>query len=240
MNKLIGIAGIPNTGKSTSLQHLTDKRAFAYFNADGKALPIRGGNKGFLLSEQVTDPVDITDFYDQLEEADECKGVVLDTLTHLMSAYERQHVLTAVNTQQAWGQYAVFYNNMMDKIKQSNKTHIIMMHTGLKANETTGDVESRVLVKGAVGNLGPESDFSVIVTTKQMPVSKLKAYETPLLTFTEEEEARGMKYVFCTSITRATVGERTRAPRGFWELNEMYIDNNIQHVIDRFDSYYGL
>jgi len=40
-------------------------------------------------------------------------------------------------------------------------------------------------------------------------------------------------------LNKQTVGDRTRAPLDFWKTNEMYIDNDIQIVLDRFDEFYG-
>lgn len=135
--------------------------------------------------------------------------------------------------------YGIYYKELNDLIKDSNKTHIIMAHTETLLNEQSMQMESKILVKGAVGKIGVEADHTVVVTTKQMPISKLKKYDTPLLTYTPAEEAAGMKYVFSVQLNEETVGDRTRAPFGFWDANEQYIDNDIQLVLDRWDEYYS-
>lgn len=235
---MILIAGEANTGKSTALRNLRDRNLYAYLNADDKALPI-GGKNAFLANARITNPNDILGIYEQLEAKENCKGVILDTLTYLMAAYERKIVNTAANTMEAWKFYGMLYKELNDRIKNSHKTHIIMAHTDTALNEQSGNMESKILIKGAYGKIGVESDHTLVVTTKQMPIHVLKEYETPLLTYSEEEEALGMKYVFSTMLTKKTIGDRTRAPLGFWQANERYIDNDIQLVLDRHDEFYG-
>lgn len=236
-NRTVLIAGMSNTGKSTSLRNLKDRAGYAYLNCDDKALPI-GGAKAFLTNQRVTNPHDIIQYYTQLETTDQCKGIILDTLTHLMASYERKVVDVSDEGFGAWKDYGNFYKNLNDLIKSSNKTNIIMAHTD---TQLVGmDMISKILVKGSVGKLGVEADHSIVVTSKQMPIAQLMEFETPLLTYTDQEKATGMKYVFSTMLNKQTVGDRTRAPLDFWQTNEMYIDNSIQHVLDRFDEFYGI
>lgn len=238
MNRTIVIAGQSNTGKSTALRNLKNREKYAYLNADDKALPIRGAN-AFLKNMRITDPLDVIAYYPQFEEFEGCDGVILDTLTYLMGGYERKIVNPSANTMEGWKNYGIFYKELNDLIKDSTKTHIIMAHTESILNEQSMQMESKILVKGAVGKIGVEADHTVVVTTKQMPISKLKKFDTPLLTYTADEEAAGMKYVFSVRLNEETVGDRTRAPLGFWDENEHYIDNDIQLVLDRWDEYYG-
>jgi hypothetical protein len=238
MNRTIVIAGQSNTGKSTSLRNLNNREKYAYLNADDKALPIRGAN-AFLKNLRITDPTEVLGFYPQFEGYDGCEGVILDTLTYLMSSYERKIVNPSANTMDGWKNYGIFYKELNDLVKDSNKTHIIMAHTDTILNEQSMQMESKILVKGAVGKIGVEADHTVVVTTKQMPIAKLKKYDSPLLTYTSAEEAAGMKYVFSVQLNDQTIGDRTRAPFQFWEENEHYIDNDIQLVLDRWDEYYA-
>jgi len=235
-NRTVLIAGMSNTGKSTSLRNLKDRAGYAYLNCDDKALPI-GGAKAFLTNQRVTNPHDIVQYYTQLENTDQCKGIILDTLTHLMASYERKVVDVSDEGFGAWKDYGNFYKSINDLIKGSNKTNIIMAHTD---TQLVGmDMISKILVKGSVGKLGVEADHSIVVTSKQMPIAQLMEFETPLLTYSAQEKATGMKYVFSTMLNKQTVGDRTRAPLDFWKTNEMYIDNDIQIVLDRFDEFYG-
>ena len=46
-------------------------------------------------------------------------------------------------------------------------------------------------------------------------------------------------YVFQTKIDKSTLNERMRSPFGMWGKDEKYINNDIQSVIDRLDTYYA-
>lgn len=238
MNRTIMIAGAANTGKSTALRNLKDRASYAYLNADDKALPI-GGAKAFLTNQRITDPTVIQDYYRQLETEPKCKGIILDTITYLMAAYERKVVDVSNEGFEAWKHYNHFYKELNDLIKDSQKTQIIMAHTNTELNTQSMNMEAKILVKGSAGKTGIESDHTLIVTTKQMPIAKLKEYNTPLLTYSPQEELTGMKYVFSTILTKESIGDRTRAPLDFWSIDEIYIDNDIQIVLDRMDEFYG-
>ena len=60
-----------------------------------------------------------------------------------------------------------------------------------------------------------------------------------MLTITEEEEMIGMKYVFQTRLTKETVYERIRSPMGMWRVDETYIDNDAQLVLNKLQQYYN-
>jgi len=100
-------------------------------------------------------------------------------------------------------------------------------------------METKVPVKGALQNTGIESFFSTVLSTKKMTLKKLEPYKNSLLTISEEEEALGFKYVFQTRLTKETVDERMRSAMGMWTQQETYIDNNVQHVINRLHEYYS-
>jgi len=58
------------------------------------------------------------------------------------------------------------------------------------------------------------------------------------LNFTKDEKELGVKHVFQTRRTKATVHERIKAPLDMWDKSETFIDNNIQYVIDKLNTYY--
>lgn len=90
--------GKPNTGKSTSLMKLANQDRYVYLNTDMKELPFKDR---FLKNVQVADALDVLGFISEIEKNPDVDGVVIDTLTFLMSMYERQYVATATNTQKA-------------------------------------------------------------------------------------------------------------------------------------------
>ena len=233
---IVLIMGPPNSGKSTSLMKMKNQDRMAYLNTDLKALPFADN---FKVNIEVADAADVLGYINQIEEATDIDGAVLDTITFLMSMYERQYVINAVDTQAAWGGYGNFYRDFIHKIKSGSKDYAIMAHEEVSHNEQAMTMESRVPVKGAVGKIGVEADFTTILSTKQVPLSKLEGIENDLLHITPEEEEDGFKHVFCTRVSKESVGQKMRSAIGLWDRKELYIDNDLEQVFDRLRQYYS-
>ena len=99
-------------------------------------------------------------------------------------------------------------------------------------------MDTRIPIKGAVGKIGVEADFTTILSTKQIPIKKLDGFENDLLHITDEEKEDGFKHVFCTRVTKESVGEKMRSAMGLWSRKELYIDNDLDQVFDRLKDYY--
>lgn len=237
---IVMVMGKPNTGKSTSLRNLP-QQSMVYLNADLKELPFR--NK-FMQAVEIADAKDVIEYIDQIEQEPGVTGAVLDTLTFLMSMYERQHVVPFAGTktgQAAWGEYGNFYRDLIHSIKAGTKDYAIFAHEDESLNEQAQMMESRVPVKGAVGKVGVEADFTTILRTMQIPIKKLEdlKIENELLNITDAEREDGVKYVFCTRVTKETAGSKMRSAMGLWGRNELYIDNDMDLVFKRLRTYYG-
>ena len=237
---IVMVMGKPNTGKSTSLRNLPQS-SMIYMNADLKELPFRDR---FMMSVEIADAKDVLDYIQQIEDEPGVTGAVLDTLTFLMSMYERQYVVPYAGTKQgqtAWGDYGNFYRDLIHKIKSGTKDYAIFAHEDESLNEQAQMMESRVPVKGAVGKVGVEADFTTILRTMQIPVKKLEdlKIENELLNITDAEREDGVKYVFCTRVTKETAGNKMRSAMGLWARNELYIDNDMDLVFKRLRTYYG-
>lgn len=233
---IVLVCGEPNTGKSTSLMKLRNQGRMAYLNCDLKELPFRSN---FAVNVEVADAPDVLNFIDQIENEPSVDGGVLDTITFLMSMYERQYVLTAKDTQKAWGAYGNFYRDLIHRLKAGTKDYAILSHVDTVYNETKMAMDSKVPIKGAVGKVGVEADFTTILSTKQMPIAKLQGFENDLLHISDEEKEDGFKYVFVTRVSKESVGEKMRSAIGLWDRKELYIDNDLQQVFDRLKQYYG-
>lgn len=233
---IVLIMGKPNTGKSTSLMRLKNQDKMVYLNTDLKELPFKDR---FLKNVEVADAMDVLSFIADIEATEKVEGAVLDTITFLMQMYERQYVNTATNTQKAWGDYANFYREFIHAIKAGTKDYAILAHEETMLNEQTMQMETRVPVKGSVGKVGVEADFTTILATKQVPIKKLEGIENDLLHITDEEREDGFKYVFVTRVTKDSVGEKMRSAMGLWKRNELYIDNDLNQVFERLKQYYG-
>jgi hypothetical protein len=232
------VAGPPNTGKTTSLMQMKNQASFVYLNTDLKELPFK---HNFLAAAEIAEPEDILEYINQIEENEVATGGVIDTLTFLMGMYERMRVKTSHDTQKAWGQYGDFYRDFIHRVKSGTKDYAILAHTDTVFNETKGEYETKVPVKGAVGKVGVEADFSTILGTKQVTIKQLEklGIENDLLHITDEEREDGFKFVFQTRITKETLGEKMRSAMGLWNRNELYIDNNLEQVFSRLRKYYS-
>lgn len=236
--KIVMIMGKPNTGKSTSLRNM-NQESMIYLNTDLKDVPFRDR---FLMNVEVSNATDILGFIDDIEHSDECSGAALDTITFLMAMYERQYVTPFAGTktgQSAWGDYGNFYRSFIHAIKSGSKSYVILAHEDESLNEQSMQMESRVPVKGAVGKIGVEADFTTILRTLQIPVKKLEGHENDLLTITDEEREDGVKYVFQTRINKESAGAKMRSAMGLWSRSELYIDNDMALVYKRLEDYYG-
>lgn len=233
---IVLIMGKPNTGKSTSLMNLHNQDRMVYLNCDLKELPFKNN---FLKNVEVSDALDVLTFIQDIENAPQAEGGVLDTLTFLMQMYERQYVMNSPNTQKAWGDYANFYREFIHAIKSGTKDYAILAHEESFLNEQAAQMETRVPIKGSVGKVGIEADFTTVLATKQMPIKKLEGFENDLLHITDEEREDGFKYVFVTRITKDTVGEKIRSAMGLWDRKELYIDNDLNQVFKRLKEYYN-
>lgn len=236
-DNLVLISGKTATGKSASLMNITNPEGVLYLNCENnKKLPFKSKFKEFT----VLDPYRVYDAFTEAEQRPECHTIVIDSLTYLMDMFETVHVLTAVNGMKAWGDYAQFMKRLMSQyVAASTKNIIFLAHTSDVLNEAEMVNETLVKVKGSLMNQGIESYFSTVTSAKKVPISKLANYKSKLLNITEEEEMLGFKYVFQTRLTKETVNERIRSSLGMWQINETYIDNNVQHVIDRLHAYYS-
>ena len=235
---IVLIMGKPNTGKTSSLRNM-DQSNLVYLNTDLKEVPFRGT---FMANVEISNAPDILDYIAEIEGNSSVKGAVLDTLTFLMQMYERQYVVPLAGTKQgqsAWGDYGNFYRNFIHAIKAGTKDYAIMAHEEIFLNEQAMTMESRVPLKGAVGKVGVEADFTTILCTMQMPVKKLEDFKNDLLTITDNEREDGVKYVFCTRVTKETTGGKMRSAMGLWNRNELYIDNDLSLVFKRLKEYYG-
>lgn len=229
------IMGKPSTGKSTALMQMKQDDK-VYLNADLKELPFKDN---FAKNVEIENATDILDFIPAIEAQEGITGGILDTLTYLMSMYERQNVVNASNTMQAWGEYGNFYRNLIHQIKAGTKNYAILAHEADRVNEKDFVQETYVPIKGDAGKKGIEGDFTTILATKVIPIAEAEKWKNDLLTITDIEREDGFKYVFQTRKTKDTIGEKMRSAMGLWDRKELYIDNNLDLVFTRLHEYYG-
>lgn len=237
LNKVILLSGKSATGKSASLQNLKNPEGVLYLNCEaGKPLPF---NHKF-NERIITDPLHVPGYIETWEKKEDIHTIIIDSLSFMMEQYESQYVIPATNGIKAWGNYAQFFKQLMqDQVAKSTKNIIFITHTMDVVNEAEMVNETMATVKGSLKNLGLESYFTTVISSKKLPLTKLTAYENPLLTISEDDEILGFKYVFQTKLTKDTVNERMRSHLGLWKKEETFINNDVQLVLDRLNEYYN-
>ena len=235
-NNLVLISGKSSSGKSASLRNIKNPEGVVYANCENnKALPF----KSKFDEKTIVDPMQIYEAFPWLETKPNVHTFVVDTLTYLMDMYESKYVLTSSKMMQAWGTYFQYLKVLMsDHVAKSTKNIFFLAHTSDIYNEAEMVTETRVKVKGSLMANGIESFFSNVISTKKVSLKTLEKYESPLLNISDEEKEDGFKYVFQTRLTKETVGESIRGPLGMWSRKETFIDNDIQHVINKLHEYY--
>lgn len=233
---LVLLCGKSATGKSASLMGMDKPEGVMYLNCEaGKKLPFKSKFKQFTI----TDPLQINEAFDAAEAMPDVHTIVVDSLTYLLDMYESLYVLNSTNGMQAWGQFAQYFKILMQQyVARSTKNVIFIAHTADTLNEGEMVMETKVPVKGSLKNNGIESYFTIVISSKKVPLKTLKDYHSELLTITPEEEVLGFKYVFQSKITKESINERLRGPLGLFETKETYIDNNMQNVLNRLKQYY--
>lgn len=236
-DKLVLVCGKSTTGKSSSLMNLDNPEGVIYLNCEaGKKLPFRSEFKEIII----TDPLKVESIFEQAESIEACHTIVVDSLNYLMDMFESQYVLTAQDTRSAWSEYSQYFKRLMQHhVARSTKNVVFLAHTKDELNETEMVRETTVPIKGALKNQGIESYFSTVVGTKKVSVDDLDDYQNDLLNITPQEEALGFKHVYQTLLTKETRNERIRAPMQMWDQQETFIDNDLQAVFNRLNSFYN-
>lgn len=241
--KSILVCGESGHGKSASLLGIKDRTDVLYLNCEnGKPLPFKNKFK----KKTITDPEDIIDFIDQLAEMgneNPFKFVIIDTVSFMMDMFERVHVIGAANTQKMWGEYGLFFPRVMDATAKLEDTFFIFLgHLDSYLDEDEGIMKHKVPVKGALAKKGLEAFFTTVVYVKRMrtkDIIKMIPDGNSMLNVTPKEEAQGYKHVFLTEPDKSTIGGRIRSPLGMWADDEVYINNDVSHVIKRLIKYYA-
>lgn len=236
-DQLILVGGESGGGKSASLRNIPNQERWVYFNAEaGKRLPFKNNFRAF----RIEDPYQVLEGFDHfIAHPDESDGIILDSLTFLMDMWETQYLLTAADTQKAWGAFAQFFKILMQqKIVAYGKPVIVIAHVRSDLDEQVHSMKTAVPIKGSLKNNGVEAYFSTVVESLKMPVKALEGFSNPMLNITEDELELGFKYVFQTRLTKETTGKRIRSPMGMFNKSETYIDNDCAVLLQHLHQFY--
>lgn len=235
--RLLLIMGESGVGKTASLRDLADQEKVAYFNCESnKEVPFKNN----MQCISITDPMELQDAV--LDAEDNGMTIaIIDSLTFLLDMYESQYVYGAADGRKAWGDFQQFFKNFMQTVvAPSNMSFIFIAHVKTVWNEELQRNDIYVPVKGALKDLKLEAFFSISVMAMVKPIKELKKldYDPELLTFSKAEEAVGIKHVFQTQKTKDTTGSTVRGPIGLWDINQAYVDNDAQMVLDIIEDFY--
>ncbi len=236
-DQLVLISGESGTGKSASLAEIRNHAGTLYMNCEsGKRLPFR--NK--FQTAVITDPFQVYEGFEYANNDKDIENIVVDTLTFLMDMFESNYIIGSSNTMQGWSNYAQFFKNLMQNyVAKSTKKVIFLAHTRQDLDEKAMEMKTQVPVKGALKNNGIEAYFSTVVSTKKVAIKDLKDYQSKLLNITDDDEMLGYKHVFQTRPTKTTIGERIRSPMGMFTVEETFMDNDAQKLLDHLHEYYA-
>ena len=236
-NKLILMSGKSGTGKSASLRTLREPEKAIYLNCESnKELPFPSKFKELTVIK----PLQVYQAFTEAEKMPDIHTIIVDSLTFLLDISEQAFVQEAADTQKGWGNFQIFFKKLMQHyVAKSTKNIIFTAHVLEVYSENAMIMETKIPVKGALKNNGIEAYFSNNIATKKITLKDLEPYQNDLLTITPEDEMLGYKHVFQTRLTKDTIGERIRSGIDMWSIDETFIDNNAQYLLDRLNTYYG-
>lgn len=235
--QLILIGGLSGAGKSASLRNIRNQERWLYLNTEaGKRPPFR--NKFQIYN--ISDPWQIYEGFNHgINNINDIDGIIVDSATFMMDMYESQYVLPATNTMKAWGDFAQFWKNLLqDLVVKFGKPTIFTAHIKDTLDEKAMEIKTSVPVKGSLANNGIEAYFSTVVYAKKITLKDIEKYKSDLLHVDARDESLGYKHVFQTQPTKATVGERIRSPMDMFSIEQTYIDNDAQLLLDHLTEFY--
>lgn len=236
-DQLILICGYSGSGKSYSLKNIRNQDKWLYLNTEaGKKLPFKNQFKNI----RIVDPKEVLSYFDAaIVAGDKSEGIIIDSIDFLMNMFEAKYIKTAADTRKAWGNYQTFFEQIFqDKIIRYGKPVIIIAHVADSYDEKTLDTKTSIPVKGALKNISIEAYCSFLIYAEKMTLKDLENYKNDLLHITAKDEATGLKYCFQTQLTKTTLNKKIRGPDDLFTLDETYIDNDAQLVLDKLTEYY--
>lgn len=236
-NNLILITGSARSGKSSCFSNIKNPEGVLYLNTENnKGLPFKTKFKTI----NIEDPYQVYGAFEMAEESEKCHTIIIDSITYLLEMFETMYVHDATNTLEAWSDYGQYYRKLMSSyVSLSNKNVIATGHSIEYYNKAQNINETIVKVKGSLGHTGLESGYSLVLSTQRHSTDELSNYKCDLLNITEREERMGFKHVFQTQATKDNMYNRIGSPMGMWEENEVFIDADINIVLERIKQYHS-
>jgi hypothetical protein len=233
------IRGESGAGKSMSARDFPDHGRIINMICDSnKKPPFKNNFKNVVI----VDPIEVLEYFDDIQQTTKYDAVLLDTVTFLMQKYESQYVVGSANGQVAWGNYAQFFKTLMEqKCSTCPIDVVVYAHSSSVFDAKKGQFNISAPVKGSLKDTKLEAYFTTVLSAKSVELDQLEPYikDNPLLNITERDRDIGNKYVFQTRVTKDTVGEIIKSPEDLFTKQETFIDNNVYAVLQRLKEYYN-
>lgn len=231
MAELIGIVGNSGSGKSTSIRNLDPNSTFI-INVTGKPLPLKGFKKNYkpLSQDKETKKVignlynnvsDVTKIAQMLKVVDktrpEIKTVIIEDAQYIMS-FEAMDRASEKGYEKFIQMASNFYSvlkecmNMRDNLKVFILTHAENLGDGFNPNYKIKTIGKMIDTMITVEGLFTYVFFTAIL---------------------KDPEGKS-EYKFVTQSDGTTTA---KSPMGCFE--ELYIDNDLQYIIEKIDEYNG-
>ena len=215
--KIVLLIGESGSGKTSSLRNMPLEET-VYIDVDRKSI------KSFKKMDQFKDWVKL-DYVDHLipglhsiEADDECKYVVIDTLSFLMDLFVTQKIDTAADSRSAWGDYKKFYKEMINFAKTSNKSFIFLAHPKTVYNEQEMESKTFAYAQGSIASK-IEADFAVVAyTRKYLNQDGIPAFG------------------FSVGLTKETIHTSVKSPFGMFDEPTLD-DNDIMEIFKAIEEY---
>ena len=216
MNKaIIGIVGSSGTGKSTSLRNLPPEKTYI-IDLERKGMPFP---KKFPHTAACSSIKEFNDALNQALADESCEVIVIESFTKYV---ERLHTLSDRSFKgfDIWNYYNKEIRSMLDKVKND---HAVVVFTAID------EIVELAQPSGNAFNVR-----RIKVQGKQHAGCIEKEFLMVLFTEVKRDKEGNTRYVFQTNSDGIT---SAKTPMGMFD--EMYIDNDVNEVIEKAKKYYA-
>ncbi len=217
MGKIVFVVGKSGTGKSTSLRNLDADETYI-ISVCNKDLPFRGSaNKYKVKSEDHKGNLFVTNDHNKIIKAIEgigntrpdIKNLIIDDFNYILTHQVFENAMT-----KGFDKFTIMaksINDILEKIQlmRSDLYVFIMWHTEL---DTDGTHKIKTVGKMIDNQITPEGLAAIVLHT----------------------QVKDKKYKFLTNTDGMHIA---KSPFGMFE--DDLIDNDLQYVIDKMNSYYN-
>lgn len=234
------ICGVTGSGKTSSLYTLKDPSKALLFGCglDNKPLPFRKNGLNYIGIE---DPMDLLRYlngdkpFPESIANNDIELILIDTLTGALDSFVDYYITPAEDTRTAWGELPKYFNNLLLALRNTGIRFVCFAHLQ-ELTDKYGNVSISVPVKGSLSTKGLESYFTTVVRATKIDVTAANKYSNDLLHYDQEDK---VVHVFQTHTDSNTIGDRVKTPRGMFDKKtELYINNDINYLLQRVDEYY--